>query len=1077
MNASHRGGAGQAAGPLAQAWSGLLHWLYHWTVLIVCILFVIVVAATLAHVYYVQQRLVESGARQGTELQAEMLSAMRAYYTSEVVERVRGHGIKASHDYQNSPAAIPLPATFTIDLSERISAGKSGQQIRLYSDYPFPWRKDRPPLDDFEQQALAELQKGKGNRPRPAVVRMEQYQGRPVLRYAMADVMRKQCVDCHNDHPDSPKKNWEEGDVRGVLEIIRPLDAVVAQTQAGLRGTFLLLGLFALVGTVALGLVIGKLRASTEELEDRVHQRTDELRRANDNLTQEIADRKRTEDELRKTSKYLDSIVENLPIMLFAKEAETLKIERFNKAGEELTGYRLDELVGKSDYDLFPPEEAAHFIAKDREVLREKKMVDIPEEVILTRHGERILHTKKIPILDEDGTPRHLVGISEDITELKHTENELRQARAAAEAASRAKSEFLANMSHEIRTPMNGILGMTELALDTDLTTEQREYLEMVKSSADYLLTVINDILDFSKIEAGKLDLEQIDFLLRDCVDDTAATLALRAHKKGLELACHVHSDVPDALVGDPSRLRQILVNLIGNAVKFTEQGEIVVTVETQLQTDNNVTLHFSVSDTGIGIPADKLGLLFQAFSQVDSSTTRKYGGTGLGLAISTQLVQLMGGRTWVESAVGRGSTFHFTANFARSKNPPPEIPVDAVSLRGLPVLVVDDHATNRRILQQMLSNWGMRPTVVASGSEALTALERGVQSGQPFSLVLLDGMMPNMDGFSLAERIQKQPELVGAALMMLSSADRKEDAVRCRNLGVSAYLVKPVRQSDLLDAIVTTVHTKLHSREAKRPAPAPAPSLAQHRLRLLLAEDNAVNQKVAVRLLEKRGHQVFVVGTGKDAVEALKQQSFDAVLMDVQMPEMDGFEATAVIRAFEQASGTHMPIIAMTAHAMKGDRERCLEAGMDGYVAKPLQAETLYAAVESAGRGGASSVESASLPEAPLFDPQAMLAHFGGDAELVKEVIVVFLESSPAWLAEIRAALTAGDSTRLRNAAHTLKGAISHFGAAAAYNAAQQLETLGTEGRMQESAAAWKSLEPMLAHLTSALVDYLRLN
>jgi PAS domain S-box-containing protein len=883
--------------------------------------------------------------------------------------------------------------------------------------------------------------------------------------------MRKQCVDCHNTHPDSPKKDWKEGDVRGVLEIIRPLDPVIAQTQAGLRGTFLLVGFFALLGTVALGLVVGKLRASTQELEDRVQQRTDDLRQANTNLTQEIAERKWTENELRKTTTYLDSIVENIPIMLFAKEAETLKIERFNKAGEELTGYRLEELVGKSDYDLFPPEEAAHFIAKDREVLRDRKMVDIPEEVIQTRFGKRVLHTKKIPIFDENGTPRHLVGISEDITELKLVEAELRQARAAAESASRAKSEFLANMSHEIRTPMNGIIGMTELALDTELTPEQREYLEMVKSSADYLLTVINDILDFSKIEAGKLDLEQIDFRLRDCVDDTAATLALRAHKKGLELACHILPDVPDALVGDPSRLRQILVNLIGNAVKFTERGEIVVTVEIESQNDESATLHFSVSDTGIGIPADKRDRLFQAFSQVDSSTSRKYGGTGLGLAIASQLVQLMGGRTWVASEVGRGSTFHFTAIFQRSLGAK-DVQDEFVSLQGLPVLVVDDHATNRRILQEMLSNWGMKPAAVDSGGAALAELERAARDGRPYALVLLDGMMPHMDGFMLAERIQQRPELVGAALMMLSSADRKEDAARCRRLGVSAYLVKPVRQSDLLDAIVNTLHSQTAAPGRAHPAASPPPVKAERPLRLLLAEDNAVNQRLALRLLERRGHSVQVVSNGRQALAAVGQQQFDAVLMDVQMPEMDGFEATAAIRAQEAASGTHVPIIAMTAHAMKGDRERCLAAGMDGYVSKPLLADALYAAVENSPTS-AGATSTSPLPEILAFDPQGMVEHFGDDAGLASEVIGVFLESCPAWFDEIRSSLAAGDATRLRNVAHTFKGAVSHFGSSTCHKLAEQLESQGHSGKLAEAAVTWGALESALRRLLPALAAY----
>src|SRR5262245_27701983 len=590
--------APESVGRMRTNWARLLAWLYQRTALVVGSLFLVVVIVTVSHVYLLQRDLVDAGARQGTQLQAETLAALRAYYTSEVVERVRPHGVEVSHDYRDKANAIPLPATFTIGLSERINVSGSGQLVRLYSDHPFPARRDRPPLDDFELAALAALRE----RPDQPFTRMQEFQGRPVLRYASADIMRSQCVDCHNHHPESPKTDWKVGDVRGVLEIIRPMDPVIAKTHAGLRGTFALLAFVAAAGTCALGLVVGRLREAAQKLEQRVDERTAALRQANDSLTREIAEHHQTEEELRKISGFTDSIIENLPIMLFVKDAESLKFQRFNAAGQELTGFRAEELVGKSDFDLFPSDEAAHFMSKDREVLRERKLVDIPEEVIRTRSGEeRILHTKKIPITDQQGAPRYLVGISEDITELKRAEAELRQARAAAEAASSAKSEFLANMSHEIRTPMNGIIGMTELALDTELTAEQREYLEMAKSSADYLLTVINDILDFSKIEAGKLEIEEIEFLLRECVEETAATLALRAHKKGLELACHVLTDVPDALVGDPGRLRQILVNLIGNAIKFTDHGEVVVEVRNEDlsgQADNSATTPHSAFRT-----------------------------------------------------------------------------------------------------------------------------------------------------------------------------------------------------------------------------------------------------------------------------------------------------------------------------------------------------------------------------------------------------------------------------------------------------------------------------------------------
>jgi PAS domain S-box-containing protein len=628
-----------------------------------------------------------------------------------------------------------------------------------------------------------------------------------------------------------------------------------------------------------------------------------------------------------------------------------------NAYASELLGFANAELVGSRLTLIVPPEEQEE-VRRRIDSLRgdEARVNEVNRNV--TKSGQRIwVAWSNRSIRSGEGKDKEVLCVGTDITEevrhkqrLEETIGELRLAQEAAMQATRAKSAFLANMSHEIRTPMNGIIGMTELALDTELSAEQRDYLNTVKWSADALLTLINDILDFSKIEAGRIELDPIEFLLRDALSDTLNPLALRASSKGLELAYDVAADVPDALVADVYRLRQVIVNLVGNAIKFTDSGEVVVSVHTLETAGDERVLEFSVRDSGIGITAEAAARLFKPFEQADAATTRKYGGTGLGLAISKQLVELMGGQIRLLSEPGRGSTFVFTA---RVKLGVPRSSAGAEDAARLladkTALVVDDNETNRRILETMLGNWGLRTLSAGSGDEALAALDRAISAGQPVSLVISDLHMPGMDGFDFIAAVRRRPAFADVPVMLLTSSASPGDQKRGDELAIAARLLKPVKQSLLLDNIMRVMAGPSRARDTGAPAAGPPPAdapPAPSSLRVLLAEDNAVNVQFALKLLERAGHKATVAGNGRIAVDQWRAAPFDLVLMDVQMPEMDGLEATRAIRALEKGRDTRTPIIAMTANAMAGDREMCIEAGMDGYVSKPVKKDALFAEV-----------------------------------------------------------------------------------------------------------------------------------
>jgi PAS domain S-box-containing protein len=801
----------------------------------------------------------------------------------------------------------------------------------------------------------------------------------------------------------------------------------------------------------------------------------------------DITDLKHAEEALRESEERFRGTFENAAVGIAHVDVDG-RFLRVNEKLCEIVGYTREEMLTKSFQEITCPDD----LAADLEQFVALVRGDLPsfsrEKRYIRKNGFLVWAALSVSLQrDAAGRPVNTISIVLDISERKRLEGELRKALEAAEAANRAKGEFLANVSHEIRTPMNAILGMTELALDTPLTEDQRQCLKTVKSAADNLLGIINDLLDFSKIEADKLELDAADFSLRAAVGDTLRALAVRAHKKGLELIYHVQPDVPDALFGDAGRLRQILLNLVGNAIKFTDDGEVVVTV-TGMRDEGRgmkgdeesnsgpssfiphpsslIPLQFTVRDTGIGIPKDKHEMIFQAFEQEDTSTTRKYEGTGLGLTIASRLVALMGGKITVDSEPGRGSTFAFTAHFGLQPHrtdttaPPPTV------LRDLPVLIVDDNATNRHILEEWLRGWRMKPAAVGDGLAALDALWHGAACGRPYALVLLDSRMPNVDGLTLAGQIRQRGELSATRIILLTSGGRPGDLARSSELRIDAHLLKPVQQDELLETILRVIRRdegrgmrdeergiRDESRKGLFSSLIPQPSS----LRILVAEDNEFNAQLLEQLLKRRGHRVRVANNGREALARVDEGAFDLLLLDVHMPELDGLQVIRTIRERERAVGGHLPVIALTARSRKEDRDQCLAAGMDDFLAKPIQAADLETTIERlmGARGSPSHLGS------NLLNPRVLLAACGGDAAILEKICQALRARLPDQVTAIRDALHEQNMSGLREAAHKLSGMVAAFSTIAG-NVAADLEVCAAEGRRQEAQPLVEQLETM---------------
>jgi len=786
-------------------------------------------------------------------------------------------------------------------------------------------------------------------------------------------------------------------------------------------------------------------------------------------LAEDITKRRLIQEELRHSNDRFRRLVESNIIGIVVTDLQKRVLEA-NDLFLDMVGYSRDELeAGEIRWKRLTPQEFHEADNRALSELRENQVCTPWEKEYIRKDGSRVPVLVGVTALSEHW--QEAISFIVDMSEQKRTEEELQIALEAADAANRAKGHFLANMSHEIRTPMNAIIGMTELLLGMSLSREQREYLSIVLDSAEALLKLVNDILDFSKIEAGKLEIEKMEFGLRDCIGGAMKALAIQGHQRGLELVTHFARSVPERVIGDQSRLRQVLVNLIGNAIKFTDDGEVVVRIEVESLVEDDLHLHISVSDTGAGIPEEKLEHIFEAFEQLDSSMARKFGGTGLGLAISSKLVELMGGRIWCESEVGQGTTFHFTAKFQLVEDPGPLGGAGRHSLEGLRVLIVDDNTANREAIRDTAESWGMQVQLCQNGDEAVEAINAAEAKDQSFDLYLIDAQMPDMDGFSLCDTIvQRSGDEHSPLIMMLSPGDRSADVTRCEQVGATAYLMKPLNQSELLDTTLAVLHgsgTEIIVGDLGDDTPPPARSL-----NVLLVEDSPYNQKLAIGLLNKHQHHVTVANNGREAVAITELHDFDLILMDVQMPEMDGIEATQVIRERERETGAHVPIVAMTAQAMKGDKEHCLEAGMDAYLAKPVRSLELLGMIDAIIASQPAQIKEAPAPEKSLGGPNwdVALENADYDRGLLRDVTAAFMDECPEMETLIETSLEANDAGELRRAAHTIKGGMRMFGATVIMELAAQVENAAEQGDFEEAAEKFALLKPKLAEVLEQL-------